>query len=111
MSTILSRSLPRTHVHPQDVPGFNVTTQTDDANVLHIRVFKKKESTSDSDESGWHFHRKERTEAQGYRSIPLPSTVDLTGITSSVLEGTLTVRCPKLVQQMPTRRNIPVISG
>ena len=77
--------------------------------MLHIRIFKKKEtSSSDTDPAGWRIHRKERTEAQGYRTLQLPTTVDMTGIKANIVNGTLTVRCPKLVHQAPTRRDIPV---
>ncbi|MEW6426759.1 MAG: Hsp20/alpha crystallin family protein [Thermodesulfobacteriota bacterium] len=55
----------------------------------------KGEKKSESEETGRHFHRVERTYGCFYRALPLPATVEQDKIEATYKDGILTVVLPK----------------
>jgi len=83
---------------------------------LHVEVQEglltlsgEKRLESEHREDG--FYRSERAFGQFRRVVPLPSNLDLDRVEAKQRDGVLTVRIPKLEEEAPASRRVPVSKG
>jgi HSP20 family protein len=93
-----------------DVPGItreDIKVKVTDERLLVISAQRKME-TSQEEEDKTGFVRKERRFGKFSRSLRVPKSVDVSGITAEVKDGVMTVTLPKNPEEVPKEQQIQI---
>lgn len=92
-----------------DVPGMtkeDIKIKVTDERLLVISAERKSETSDEDDTTG--FVRKERRFGKFSRSLRVPKSVNISGITAEVKDGVMTVTLPKNPQEQPKEQQIQI---
>jgi len=92
-----------------DVPGMSredIKVKVTDERLLVITAERKAETSDEDDKTG--FVRKERRFGKFSRSLRVPNSVNISGITAEVKDGVMTVALPKNPEEQPKEQQIQI---